>query len=98
MPAATLRCLDATGGRVFGEPIPVDAEHTVKRALRDCDLFVAIGTSGTVTPASSFVRSARYAGARCVLINLEAFDAARELFDEVHVGEADQLVPTLFAA
>ena len=83
---------------LFGEPIPVDAEHTVKRALRDCDLFVAIGTSGTVTPASAFVRSASYAGARTVLINLEAFDGARELFDEVHVGEADELVPTLFAA
>src|SRR5215468_1831904 len=27
---------------LFGEPIPPDAEHTAKRALRDCDLFVAI--------------------------------------------------------
>ncbi len=86
------------GAVLFGEPIPVDAEHAVKRALRDCDLFVAIGTSGTVTPASSFVRSAEYAGARRVLINLEAFDDARELFDEVHVGEADEIVPRLFAA
>ena len=40
----------------FGEPIPVEAERTAKHALRDCDLFVAIGTSGTVAPASSFVR------------------------------------------
>jgi len=27
---------------LFGEAIPVDAERTVKQALRDCDLFVAI--------------------------------------------------------
>ncbi|HEX4453197.1 MAG TPA: Sir2 family NAD-dependent protein deacetylase [Kofleriaceae bacterium] len=33
---------------LFGELIPAAAEHAVTRALRDCDLFVAIGTSGTV--------------------------------------------------
>ena len=43
---------------LFEEPLPVDAEYAAKRALRDCDLFLAIGTSGTVSPASNFVRSA----------------------------------------
>ena len=81
---------------LFGEMIPVEAEHAVKRALRDCDLFVAIGTSGTVAPASGFVRSAKYAGARTLLANLEVADNARELFDEVQLGEADALVPALF--
>lgn len=81
---------------MFGEMIPPAAEHAVKRALRDCDLFVAIGTSGTVTPASGFVRAARYAGAKTVLLNLEAFDEARELFDDVRLGASDELVPALF--
>ena len=49
---------------LFDEALPVDAEWQAKVALRDCDLFVAIGTSGTVSPAANFVRSARYAGAR----------------------------------
>lgn len=56
---------------MFGEEIRVKAEHTAKHALRDCDLFVAFDTSGTVAPASSFVRWAELKGARRVLLNLE---------------------------
>jgi NAD-dependent deacetylase len=82
---------------LFGETIPVDAEHTTKRALRDCDLFVAIGTSGTVAPASSFVRWAKLNHARTVLLNLETFDDAAELFSDIELGTADALVPTWFA-
>ncbi|MBA3397450.1 MAG: NAD-dependent deacylase [Deltaproteobacteria bacterium] len=82
---------------LFGEMIPVAAERTTKHALRDCDLFVAIGTSGTVAPASSFVRWAELNGAPRVLLNLEIFDGARELFTECHAGPADELVPRFFA-
>lgn len=82
---------------LFGELIPVDAELVTKRALRDCDLFVSIGTSGTVWPASSFVRSAEYSGARRILINLEIDDDARDVYSECHAGVADDLVPRLFA-
>jgi NAD-dependent deacetylase len=85
------------GAVMFGEMIPVEAEHTAKRALRDCDLFVAIGTSGTVAPASSFVRWAELNGARRVLLNLELFDEARELYGEIETGPADELVPRWFA-
>jgi NAD-dependent deacetylase len=81
----------------FGEMIPVEAEHTAKRALRDCDLFVAIGTSGTVAPASSFVRWAGLNGARCVLLNLEIFEGAHELYGEHEAGPADEVVPRWFA-
>jgi NAD-dependent deacetylase len=80
---------------MFGEEIPAEAEHTAKRALRDCDLFVAIGTSGTVTPAASFVRWAEYAGARRVLLNLEVGDADGA-FSERHAGTADELVAKFF--
>jgi NAD-dependent deacetylase len=82
---------------MFGEMIPVAAEHAAKRALRDCDLFVAIGTSGTVTPAASFVRWAELNGARRVLLNLEIFDGARDLFTDCAAGPADELVPRWFA-
>jgi NAD-dependent deacetylase len=81
---------------LFGELIPVEAEHAAKQALRDCDLFVAIGTSGTVAPASSFVRWAALNGARRVLLNLELFDGARELYGEHAAGPADELVPRWF--
>jgi NAD-dependent deacetylase len=82
---------------LFGEQIPAAAERTAKIALRDCDLFVAIGTSGTVFPAAGFVRSAAYAGARTLLLNLELDDAARDLYRECHAGPADELVPRLFS-
>jgi NAD-dependent deacetylase len=82
---------------LFGEEIPAAAEHAAKRALRDCDLFVAIGTSGTVMPAASFVRWAAYAGARRALLNLEIDDAARADFSECHTGKADDLVARFFA-
>ncbi len=82
---------------LFGEAIPTGAERAAKVALRDCDLFVAIGTSGTVAPASSFVRWAELNGARRVLLNLEAFDGARDLFTDVVTGPADELVPRWFA-
>jgi NAD-dependent deacetylase len=81
---------------LFGEEIPAEAEHAAKRALRDCDLFVAIGTSGTVVPAASFVRWAEYAGARRVLLNLEIDADARGSFSECHAGPADELVPRFF--
>ena len=98
-PAASMHCDRPMRPCVvlFGEEIPVDAEHAAKRALRDCDLFVAIGTSGTVAPAASFVRWAAYAGARRVLLNLEVDDDAREQFSECHAGPADSLVPRWFA-
>ncbi len=82
---------------LFGEHIPVAAEHQVKGALRDCDLFVAIGTSGTVWPAASFVRSAAYNGARTILLNLEISDEDRGAYSECHSGPADELVPKFFA-
>ncbi len=81
----------------FGEAIPVAAEREVKTELRECDLFVAIGTSGTVWPAASFVRSADSAGARTILLNLEIDDEAMMAYREVHAGTADDLVPKFFA-
>jgi len=82
---------------LFGELIPPEAERAAKVALRHCDLFVAIGTSGTVWPAASFVRWAELNGARRILVNLEIDDDAREAYAECHAGTADELVPRLFA-
>jgi NAD-dependent deacetylase len=82
---------------LFGELIPASAQRTAKVALRDCDLFVAIGTSGTVWPAASFVRSAELNGARRILVNLEIDDDARDAYAECHAGTADELVPRMFA-
>ncbi len=81
---------------LFGEGLPADAEHRAKRVLRECDLFVAIGTSGTVAPASGFARAAQYAGALTVLLNLEPMTPHNPYFQEEVLGPAETLVPALF--
>ena len=74
----------------FGEmPMRMD---DIDRALRNADLFVAIGTSGAVYPAAGFVAEARAYGLRTCEINLEAADNA-DLFDERRYGPASQTVP-----
>jgi NAD-dependent deacetylase len=78
---------------LFDEPLGALEEVSAKRALRDVDLFVAIGTSGTVSPASNFVRAAEYSGAHTVLLNLEIGSSS---FAECHQGDAVTLVPSLF--
>ncbi|QUY43144.1 Sir2 family NAD-dependent protein deacetylase [Acaryochloris marina] len=80
---------------LFEKPMPLDASWHSKKVLRDCDLFLAIGTSGTVQPAASFVRSADYVGARTILINREAPSEPNPYFHEVIVGVAEEILPTL---
>lgn len=82
---------------LFDEEIPAQAEHFAKRALRECDLFVAVGTSGTVSPASNFVRAAEHARARTVLVNLTPMVPRHPAYDEEILGPAEELVPILFA-
>ena len=81
---------------LFNESLPVKEEWLSKKALRSCDLFIAIGTSGTVSPASYFVRSAEYAGARTILINLTEMKPHNPAFKEQYLGKAEEIVPELF--
>jgi NAD-dependent deacetylase len=74
----------------FGE-MPYEMER-IDEALRRCDLFVSIGTSGAVYPAAGLVQTARYCGAHCVEINLEP-SAGSMFFDESRIGRAGELVP-----
>jgi len=79
------------------EALPVDAEWSSKKALRQ-DLFVAVGTSGTVSRASNFVRAAEYAGARTNYVNLEAMKPNNPAFREIVLGRAEEVLPVIFAA
>lgn len=56
---------------LFGEQLPLRESHLAKKALRTVDLFIGVGTSGTVQPAASYVSWAKYAGAITVEINPE---------------------------
>jgi NAD-dependent deacetylase len=71
----------------FGEvPYGMDV---VEDALWQCDLFVSIGTSGTVYPAAAFVHWAR---GDTLELNLEPSAGATDFAESRH-GPAGQLVP-----
>ncbi len=75
----------------FGE-MPMEMPR-IMAALEEADLFVAIGTSGTVYPAAGFVRMLpRHA--RSIEVNLEA-SAVADGFGELRQGPAGTLVPAL---
>lgn len=80
---------------LLGEDIPALPSWTVKRALRDSNLFIAVGTSGLVTPAANGVRGTAYAGACTVLINLEPMNQPNPASQEHYLGRAEELLPRL---
>jgi NAD-dependent deacetylase len=95
-PAKIPRC--ECGGRIrphicwFGE-MPFELNR-IFRALDECAVFMAIGTSGVVEPAASFVAHVR-GRARTIYIGLEE-PANAHLFNECHVGSAGEILPELF--
>jgi len=74
----------------FGE-MPLHTDR-IEAALARCDLFVSIGTSGSVYPAASYVHRAGRAGARTIELNLEP-SLGRSLFDDARYGPATEVVP-----
>jgi len=74
----------------FGEmPYRMDEIYD---ALANCDLFISIGTSGSVYPAAGFVMEARRAGAHTVELNLEPSQGISAFHEAIH-GPATRVVP-----
>jgi NAD-dependent deacetylase len=88
------------GGRIrpqicwFGEtPFQLDR---IFRALDECTIFIAIGTSGVVEPAASFVAHVRDR-AQTIYVGPEE-PANAFAFTECHLGKAGETLPDLLAA
>ena len=80
---------------LFGEPLGVDAQWTAKRAVRDCDLLLAVGTSGEVSTAAGLIRYAVDVGA--LLVTVDPAPEVPASFD-VHVPlPAEQALPALLS-
>ena len=75
----------------FGE-MPLQMNR-INRALENCDMFVAIGTSGNVYPASGFYQTAKIRKASTVELNLERTGSS---FDQHICGPATESVPQFF--
>jgi NAD-dependent deacetylase len=75
----------------FGE-MPFEMER-IFTALEACDLFLSIGTSGSVYPAAGFIAEVRRGGrTHAVELNLEPSDG-HSLFHEKRYGPASETVP-----
>ncbi|TNY37393.1 SIR2 family NAD-dependent protein deacylase [Thermomonospora catenispora] len=55
----------------FGQALKPDVLEAAVRAARECDLFLAVGTSLTVHPAAGLCPEAVEHGARLVIVNAE---------------------------
>jgi NAD-dependent deacetylase len=80
---------------LFDEPLDPKLERAARDALRGCAIFIAVGTSGVVAPASGYAREASYAGARTVLVNVEAPDPPNPYFGELRLGRAEEVLGPL---
>jgi NAD-dependent deacetylase len=83
---------------LFGEAIPPSASGGALKALAKCDLFVAVGTSGSVWPAAQFVQGAFKRGARTVFLNLTPLEQGAPFFTEQYLGPAEATLPALFGS
>jgi len=77
----------------FGE-VPFELDR-IFRALDECTVFMAVGTSGVVEPAASFVAHVR-GRARTIYMGAEV-PANACVFRECHLGKAGEVLPEFLA-
>ena len=81
----------------FGEMLPEGAYARAAEAARRAEVFLSIGTSAVVYPAAGLPLLAAEHGAYVAEINVEP-SAIAESVDEVVLGKAGAVLPTLVAA
>lgn len=74
----------------FGQAMPEEPMRRADELSRDCDLFLAIGSSLVVWPAAGFPLTAKQNGATLVIINREPtdHDAVADLVIRGDIGDA----------
>jgi NAD-dependent deacetylase len=81
----------------FGEELPVRELHRAFAAAKECDVLLAIGTSGLVQPAARIPSLAKQAGACVVQINPTSTGLDSECNWSLR-GAAGELMPSLLQA
>jgi NAD-dependent deacetylase len=77
---------------LFGEMLDPEALTTARELASECDLFLAVGTSGRVAPASWLAPTARAAGAYCVNVDLYPDGPLDPAFHARVVGDAQDVL------
>jgi NAD-dependent deacetylase len=73
----------------FGQAMPAAPMQRAEELSRNCDLFLAIGSSLVVWPAAGFPQMAKRNGAALVIINREPteFDDIADLVVQHDIGD-----------
>ncbi len=66
--------------------------YEIENMLKNCDIFMIVGSSGVVYPAAGFVMTAKYFGATTIAVNLDLPDNS-SLIDEFIQGKAGEILP-----
>lgn len=97
VPSACPRCGAPSRPEVvlFDEMLPERALDLAVRLAQRADLFVAVGTSGSVFPAAHLAPTAKASGATTVLVDIDPpRDASvRAAFDHVIAQDAHEVLP-----
>jgi len=78
----------------FGEMLPQEELVAADNAVRACDVFLAVGTSGLVYPAAAFLEQAAQHGAVTIEINTNPTPLTRHA-DVVLEGKSGDILPQL---
>jgi NAD-dependent deacetylase len=79
---------------VWFNETPVHMREVIP-AIKECSVFLTVGSSGVVQPAAIFPVIAKQHGARTIYVGLES-PANASAFDEIVLGPAREQVPKLF--
>jgi NAD-dependent deacetylase len=82
---------------LFGEALDSQVVTQAGRAIQHCDLFLVVGTSGSVTPAAYLLLDAHAAGAYCVSVNIQAEGGSNPYLHREVIGRAEDVLPVLLA-
>jgi NAD-dependent deacetylase len=90
-------CILKTATISFGQALDEHVMDAAVDAARDCDVFLAVGTSLQVYPAAGLCDLAQAAGARLVVVNAEPtpYDGGA---DAVLRDPIDEVLPRLLSA
>lgn len=80
----------------FGEYLDPEMERQARLAIAECDVFMAVGTSGLVYPVAGYVEIASAMGVPRVLVNLEP-PANVRAFTSFYQGKAGEVLLRLLA-
>jgi len=79
----------------FGEPIPEPANTSSFSEAKNADLFILIGTTGEIMPASLIPYEAKKNGKKIIEINIAPSNYTNAITNIFLQGKASELVPRL---